>query len=76
MTLRQSIFFLKQGWLAPMVKGYRGASWIKNREVGEVVGEFFFGAENNPFRGNDILLPKNWDDTSMGVGDPTAASDE
>jgi hypothetical protein len=26
------------------------------------IGEFFFGAEKNPFRRNEVLLPKNWDD--------------
>ena len=43
-----------------------GASWLKNRQVGEVVGEFFFGAATNPFRGNDLLLPKGWEDIFAG----------
>ena len=42
--------------------GLEGHAWLKHREVGEAVGEFFFGAEKNPFRGNEVLLPKNWDD--------------
>ena len=40
----------------------QGSSWLKNRDVGEVVGEFFFGAAENPFRGNELLLPKGWDE--------------
>jgi hypothetical protein len=36
-----------------------GSSWLKNREVGEIAGEFVFGVANNPFRGNELLLPKN-----------------
>jgi hypothetical protein len=39
-----------------------GTSWIKNRELGEAVGEFFFGTTANPFRGNEILLPKGWEE--------------
>jgi hypothetical protein len=34
-----------------------GSSWLKNREIGEVAGEFVFGQKENPFRGNEILLP-------------------
>ena len=55
-------------------EGLQGTSWLKNREVGEIVGEFFSG-EVNPFRGSDLLLPKNWndlfaaDDTATEVGD-------
>ena len=45
-------------------EGLQGASWLKNRDVGEVAGEFFFGSGKNPFRGNELLLPKNWDDSS------------
>jgi hypothetical protein len=38
--------------------GLDGSSWLRNREVGEIVGEFFFGVRDNPFRGNELLLPK------------------
>jgi hypothetical protein len=38
----------------------QGSSWLKDREMGEIVGEFVFGVAQNPFRGNEILLPKNW----------------
>jgi hypothetical protein len=41
-----------------------GSSWLKNRDIGEIVGEFFFGAYNNPFRGNEILLPRDWNKIS------------
>ena len=36
-------------------RSMNGKSWIKNREVGEIVGEFFFGADQNPLRGNTVL---------------------
>jgi hypothetical protein len=39
-----------------------GTSWLKNRDVGEAVGEFFYGAMTNPFRDNDILLPVGFDE--------------
>jgi len=39
-----------------------GTSWLKNRDVGEAVGEFFFGATANPFRDNEILLPVGFDE--------------
>ena len=39
-----------------------GTSWLKNRGVGEAVGEFFYGATTNPFRDNDILLPVGFDE--------------
>jgi hypothetical protein len=35
-----------------------GKSWIKNREIGEIIGEFFFGKSQNPLRNNTVLLPK------------------
>ena len=41
--------------------GSTGSSWLKDREIGETVGEFVFGVAKNPFRGNELLLPKNWD---------------
>jgi hypothetical protein len=40
--------------------GMAGASWLKNREVGEAVGEFFYGPANS-FRNNELLLPKGWE---------------
>ena len=43
-------------------EGLQGTSWLKNREVGEIVGELFFGSATNPFRGNGLLLPKNCED--------------
>ena len=41
-------------------EGLEGSSWLKDREVGEAVGEFVFGMEANPFRGNELLLPKDY----------------
>jgi hypothetical protein len=38
--------------------GLDGTSWIKNREIGDAVGEFFYGADQNPLRDSTILLPK------------------
>ena len=32
-----------------------GTSGIKDREIGEIVGEFFFGAGRNPLRENTIF---------------------
>jgi hypothetical protein len=49
-------------------EGLEGHAWLKNREVGEAIGEFFFGAEKNPFWGNKLLLPKNWDDLAAEGG--------
>jgi hypothetical protein len=36
-----------------------GKSWIKDRETGEIIGEFFFGADKNPLKGNTILHPRS-----------------
>jgi hypothetical protein len=44
--------------------------WLKNRLVGEAVGEFFFGSASNPFRGNTLLLPKGWENV-LTSGDST-----
>lgn len=41
--------------------GLQGSSWLKDREVGEIAGEFVYGAAKNPFRGKELLLPKNWE---------------
>jgi hypothetical protein len=38
-----------------------GTAWLKNRDVGETVGEFFYGAITNPFRDNEILRPVSFD---------------
>jgi len=40
---------------------------LLNREVGEIVGEFIFGPRENPFRGNELLLPKDWDQLSQQI---------
>ncbi len=48
-----------------------GTSWLKNRDVGEAVGDFFYGAMTNPFRDNEILLPVGFDEDD---DDPPAAS--
>lgn len=42
-----------------------GSSWIKDRVVGEIVGEYFFGRAQNPFRGNELLLPR---ESAIGSG--------
>lgn len=34
-----------------------GKSWIKDREVAEIAGEFFYGAAQNPFRDNTLFGP-------------------
>lgn len=39
-----------------------GTSWLKNRDVGEAVGEFFYGAMTNPLRDSNILLPAGFDE--------------
>lgn len=54
---------LEAGLISSEGEGLQGASWLKNREVGDAVGEFFFGSDKNPFRGNELLLPKNWNDS-------------
>jgi hypothetical protein len=52
-----------------------GSSWLKNRDVGEAVGEFFYGATTNPFRENHILLPVGFDaDNDVPPPTSTAAS--
>jgi hypothetical protein len=49
---------LEKGLIGGEGKGLQGKSWLKDRFVGEVVGEYFFGASQNPFRDNELLLPK------------------
>jgi hypothetical protein len=56
--------------------GLDGVAWLKNREVGEIVGEFFFGVADNPFRGNEILLPENWDDNVGRMPDAPSSPPE
>jgi hypothetical protein len=56
--------------------GLQGHSWLKNREVGEIVGEFFFGAEKNPFRDNELLLPKNYEALFSDDDGPAETLDE
>jgi hypothetical protein len=38
-------------------QGLEGKSWLKNRLVGEVVGELAFGSKQNPLRDSDLFLP-------------------
>jgi hypothetical protein len=59
---------LGEGLIGCDGEGLEGTAWLKDREVGEAVGEFFFGAKTNPFRRNELLLPKNWDDPPAGNG--------
>jgi hypothetical protein len=35
-------------------------SILRDREVGEVIGDWTFGEAENPFRGSQILPPKDW----------------
>jgi hypothetical protein len=39
-----------------------GTSWLKNRDVGEAVGEFFYGPMTNPFLDSEILLPAGFEE--------------
>jgi len=52
-----------------------GSSWLRSRDIGEIVGEFFFGVEENPFRGNELLSPRDWDDMSSDPGRPDGVAD-
>ena len=52
----------KAGVISGEGEGMDGSSWLKNRDVGEVAGEFVFGAKENPFRGNEILLPPGYEE--------------
>jgi len=38
-----------------------GTSWIKDRLVGDAIGEHFYGFEDNPFRDCTILPPEGLD---------------
>ncbi len=44
--------------------GSDGSASLKNRQVGEAVGEFLFGAAANPFRESEILMPEELEDNS------------
>ena len=58
----QTVSILKElGIIGGEGEGMEGSSWLKDRAIGEIVGEFVFGAGENPFRDNEILLPKNWE---------------
>ena len=57
-------------------EGLEAHAWLKNRQVGDAVGEFFFGAEANLFRGNELLLPTNWDDLAAEGGMSETIGDE
>lgn len=48
----------KMGIIGGEGNGLQGSSWLKDREIGEIAGQFVFGAEKNPFRGNELLLPR------------------
>jgi hypothetical protein len=39
-----------------------GSSTLKNRRVGEAVGEFVFGSADNPLRDSELLLPEHFGD--------------
>ena len=46
------------GFIRCEVRTLEGSSVLKDRLVGEAVGEAFWSASENPFRGNDILEPR------------------
>jgi hypothetical protein len=41
--------------------GMDGRSWLRDRDIGDAVGEVVFGAAANPFRDGELLLPKDWE---------------
>lgn len=49
---------LSAGIIEVKGEGLEGAAWLKNRVVGEAVGEFVYGSRTNPFRQNELLLPQ------------------
>ncbi len=51
-----------------------GASWLKNRDVGEAVGEFFYGAMTNPFHDAHILLPVGFNEDNDDPPPTSAAA--
>jgi hypothetical protein len=56
--------------------GLEGSSWLLNRDVGEIAGEFAFGAKDNPFLGNEVLLPKEWERLSQRVSAESEKNDK
>lgn len=52
---------LEAGLIGSEGEGIQRVSWLKNRNIGDAVGEYFFGVAKNPFRGNELLLPKDRD---------------
>lgn len=38
-----------------------GQSQIADREIGEALGQVFFGPERNPFRGAEVLMPRDFE---------------
>ena len=55
----ETVSILKDaGIIGGVGDGLEGSSWLKDREIGEAVGEFVFGTEENPLRNNELLLPK------------------
>jgi hypothetical protein len=48
-----------------------GTAWLKNRVVGEAVGEFFYGSVENPLRECEILLPEGFEEDLVAT--PKAA---
>jgi hypothetical protein len=55
---------LEAGLIGCEGKGMKGKSWLKNRFVSEVVGEYFYGVGENPFRNNELLRPENDNEVS------------
>lgn len=67
-----SVHLLKElGIIGTSGDATSGNSWLRNRDVGEAVGEFIYGAMTNPFRDNEILLPRGFDEDE---DDPPPAS--
>lgn len=54
------VILKKTGIIGGEDNDLQGSSWLKDREIGEIAGQFVFGAEKNPFRGNELLLPRGW----------------
>jgi hypothetical protein len=56
----QSIHTLRAaGLISGEGTSMEGKSWIKDREVGEVAGDFFLGVEQNPLKNSTLLMPKS-----------------
>ena len=48
---------LSAGLIDGASQSLEGTSWIKNREIGDAIGEFFYGADQNLLRDSTILPP-------------------